>query len=504
MAVIIQPKRILIEEFVDDNATRKFFRFINVAKQGFYGEIVGEWSAAYEVIYNGKPHIAVPRRFNPDFLDDIISEDQEFIKDKFITPFDRIEFKFNAKPRNDIQRDIESFLLGTGRYTKLAKGSRRALFANTGTGKTFSTLNFIHTKGIRSFILCPDEKALKTWKDEIAKFTDIQTKEIFVIKGRESLAKFLKKKDDYKIVLGSSKTFSSLFINKNFTEVEDFFNNAGIGIMIYDEVHLNLMVTFFLEMIVGSRYTLYLTATPSRRIYKENKILESLFPSESFVYTEPKEPRFEYYSLKYYSNLEKSDYSGIFMPKGTIYSKYSQKVLFNTKNKFSKQFEEEILPYIIKLAASKLTAKHHKIAFLCSTKEENYTIAEMIKKRFKKLEIGMFNSDIENMEERFQQTNAKLIMSTDKSFAGIINIPDLEVIINLYPYSGESHILQMAGRLRKDPNRKSIFMQMADISCKRFANNARSSKQNFEEEILLEEELYLNDKQSKFSQEEDD
>jgi hypothetical protein len=114
-----------------------------------------------------------------------------------------------------------------------------------------------------------------------------------------------------------------------------------------------------------------------------------------------------------------------------------------------------------------LSKPTNKIAILGRTKEDNDIIYSYLKEKYPKRTVGLFNSDIEDIDERWKETDAQLIVSTDKSFAGIINIKDLEVIINIYPITSESHIKQIMGRIRDEPNKKSIFMQLCDGTLKK-------------------------------------
>ena len=320
MAIILQKKRLLITDFEDEDALKTFIKYITVTKQDMYFNETSSWAAGFESTYEGRPVMAVPRRFNTEVLNNIISEDDsETIKDNSNDiPPRYVEIGNEAEPRNDLQKDILAFLQGTGGYKSLAKKPRKALFADTGVGKTFLTLKYASLNGYFALINCPDEKAILTWQQEIAKFTDIKPEEIGYISGRESLNKLVKNRDKYKIVLGSSKTFSSLFLSKDFAIVEEFFNNMQFSLLVHDEVHLNLLVVFYLEMIASTKRTLYLTATPNRRMFKEQKILESLMPTDNCIYATEKKERFLYIEGRYYTNGEKAEYKGIVKPNGTV------------------------------------------------------------------------------------------------------------------------------------------------------------------------------------------
>lgn len=475
MATIIQRKRILIKDFYSDDEMKKFFRYMSMDKTNMYGAVEKSWIAGYETEFEGEHYIAVPRRIDTKLLEDLIDADAGVDK-RLIPPIPvrKNVFSCFAKPRDITQQVILDFMMGRNSYEGITtKQHRKALFAQTGSGKTYLTIKFCAENNLLPFINCPDKKAILTWQQEFGKFTDIKPEEIFVIMGKDSVVRLIKnfEKKQYKVILCSSKTMTSLILSKDFELIEELFTHLGIGLLVHDESHLNLMVLFYLEMICNTRHTLFLTATPSRRMYKEDRLLKSLMPPEKAIYVEEAEQRFTYVRGCYFSNMDKKAYAGIALPAGTNLSRYFDQVL-NKKENYE-FFRDEIFAPVVNYALRKRSRTDKddftKLAFLCNSKKENEFFYNMLKDLYKdKYSIGIFNSDIENMDERFKETEKEIIISTDKSFAGIINIPGLEIIINLYPYSSDSHIKQVMGRIRKEKGKKSIFIQMVDASLKRF------------------------------------
>lgn len=495
MAVILQPKRIIITEFKDDDCLSKFVRYVTVQDFDMFFNLSKEWTAAYETTYNGEPAIAVPRRFSTDFLNRVAVM-EPLTKESVFDPIAYREFTNNSDPRDDEQKEMLDFLLGRNKYKALSAKPRRGLFANTGTGKTFLTLKAAAELGMFVFINCPDEKAIMTWKQEIAKFTDILPEEIGVMKGRESLPKLMKNKERYKVVLGSAKTFSSLIIGNDFDIIQEFFTEMEFGLMVHDEVHLNIIVVFFLEMITSTKRTFYLTATPGRRIYKEGKILQSLLPAEDCVYEQDIKPRFEVYKCVYHSNPQKAEHiKGLKRPRGFDYLGYGKKYLFNEKLPYMLPYLEKVLLRVVKAARKALTNKEqNKIAILCKTKEENKIVAEFLIREFPELTVGIFNSDIEDMDLRFKETDAQLIVSTDRSFAGIINIPYLEAEIILHPITSDTHLLQIAGRIREAKGKRSLVYLLVDGSFKQCLSSGNNAMGILRDYSIAEKKIELTPK----------
>ena len=472
-----------------------FIKLNTIIDLNLFFQISKEWVCLYETFYEGHPVIAIPRNFPLDLLSDFTNI-REYTKEKIKLDYDSRTIKIDTEPRNAEQKKMLNFLLGRGTFSNLARKPRRGMFSDTGTGKTFTSLKAISEENHFAFINCPDDKAIMTWKYEISLFTDILPEEIFVIAGASSLNKFLKSKDKYKIVLASSKTFSSLIAKNQFSEIENFFKEARFSLIIHDESHLNLSVLFYIEMITNSKRTYYLTATPGRRIFKEEKLLNNLLPSEECIYSPEIIPRFDVRICKFWSNPKSSDHlKGVIKPRGIDYLSYGKKYLFNENLPYIRFFKNSILKKVVKASRKVLSDKNNKTAIICKTKDENYLIASMIQDLFPDLTVGVFNSDIDNMDERFKQTDCQIIITTDKSMAGIVNIKKLESIIFLYPITSETHLVQIVGRERVEENKKNFIYILADYSLgTRIRKSIYSVKQILEPRSLSLLEVELNEK----------
>ena len=497
-SVIIQPKRILIKDFYDDEAQGKFIRFNTITDHDMFFNLTKEWVSLYETEYKGEPVLAIPRRFPLEILSKFVNL-KNYIKDKPVLNYGSRNIINDFSPKSDDQKEIIDFLLGLDKYSKIKNKPRRGLFTETGSGKTFSTLKAIATESHFAFINCPDDKAILTWKQEIAKFTDILPEEIAVIVGRKSLDKIVEKKEQYKLVLGSSKTFSSLIASSDYAIIDAFFNDMEFSLIAHDESHLNLTVAFILEMITQPKRTYYLTATPGRRLYKESKLLENMMPSDDCIFRPDPVPRFIVRECVFYSNPQSPEHTkGVNKPRSFDYLHYSKHYLLNEKYPYKDVFLETVFKRILKAARKSITDKKlNKIAIVCKTKKENDLFAEYVAKEFPDLTLGVFNSDIEDMDERYEQTNAQIIITTDKSFAGIINIIKLEAIILLFPISSEQHLLQIAGRIRREPNKKDNVYIIADFSFKRISKTLYNAKRILEPYSLSYGRIVLNTDTSK-------
>jgi hypothetical protein len=186
-------------------------------------------------------------------------------------------------------------------------------------------------------------------------------------------------------------------------------------------------------------------------------------PSEEYVFKQDYVKKFDFVEVEYYTSPEKKHQTGINKANGFDALVYL-KMLLNDKLPYKEFFLNEVILRTLKYSLKKITDSNSRIAILAKTNEAGEIIGEFIKKHYPDLTIGYYNSKITNIHERQLQLSNNIIISTDKSFSGIINIERLEVIINCTPITSEAHILQIAGRLRKEDNKKRIFIQLADFS----------------------------------------
>lgn len=505
MSIIIQRNRILVNGFNEDKI-EEFVKRSTVfqPKMTFgYDEM---WTAMREVIWNDEYYVALPRNFPPEILMKFIDHDKrKIIKDPLYCIKSKkvsINLKEGITHRNEFQKEIGDFLGGRNSFSDIKKKPRRALFVDTGEGKTFMTISEICLSKTMTAIICPDDRSVNTWKEELVKFTTILPEEVFVVAGEPSYKRAIKNKDSIKILLISAKTLSSSFKSDNDSVVVNLFEELQVGLKVIDEMHLNLKTIFNLEMTVVTEKTFYLTATDSRRIKSEQIILENMTPPGDCVYRQEKVKKFEYVTVTYFTNPLKEHQKGINKPNGFDALSYL-KMLFNPELPYKDWYCKEVLKKTVSYALKSLSDPKNKIAYLTKTNESGLAIGEAIANYFPNVTIGYFNSKISNMEERMKQTECNIIISTDKSFSGIINIPNLEVIINATPITSEAHLLQIMGRLRDEKNKRRIFIQLCDSSFKK-ARNMLYRMKSIVHPVMTEERFFSVGKASHGKVEEED
>jgi hypothetical protein len=415
----------------------------------------------------------------------------------------KIHLKEGVKARSELQVELAKFLYGEGPYEAIHDKPRRAMFVDTGEGKTFITISYICRTGHMTAIICPDDRAIVTWLEEFDKFTTMDlSQEVAVLKGKDSVKGILKNKPQYKLLMCSAPTLSNMFKEGDGNLVRQVFEELKISLKVVDEMHLKLQTIFNLEMNVVTYKTIYLTATDSRRIYGEQIILENMTPPDDCVYRQEKVEKFDFVEVQYYTNPAKEHQKGINKPNGFDALQYL-KMLTNPEWSYFDWYCQKVVKPSIKFALKKLTSPSNKIAFITKTNESGDAIGAYIAQEFPNLTIGYFNSRISDMDKRMQETDRNVIITTDKSFSGIVNISCLEAIVNATPITSEAHLLQIAGRLRKEGDKRRIFMQLADFSFKK-CRNMMYRERKILDEVSLTYTKFTVGKPSRSQVEEDD
>jgi hypothetical protein len=505
MSIILHRNRMLVNGFREDSLP-EFIKKNTVFQKKITFGYDEMWTGIKDIVYEGEKYFALPRNFPSRFLYSYLENDEIGVKkDDYYIPYRTCGIKMNpdAVPRNEMQVDILDFLAGRGQYKGIKDKPRRALFADTDSGKTFTTIKDICEKDVMSVIVCPDDRAIKTWIEEFQKFTDIKSEEIAVVKGRDRMRIVLKNKDKYKLVLLSNRTCSFIFKDKADDELLHFFEEMQIGRKVYDELHMGLECIFYMEMLLVTHSTFYLTATNIKRIHGEQVILDHMTPSEDCVYQPPPLQKFEYIEVGYHLNASADHSKGINKPNGFDALVYL-KMLGQAQLDYKDWFLQKVLRPSLKLALKNLSDDTNRIAILTKTNESGEWIGEYIATEFPHLTIGYFNSKTAaKFDDRLPELDRNVIISTDRSFAGILNIPHLEVIINVTPVTSEAHIKQIAGRLRKEKDKRRIFIQLGDLSFKKARNMMYRERKVMEEVSISMDRITVGKPQKEVSEEDD-
>ena len=164
-------------------------------------------------------------------------------------------------------------------------------------------------------IITASNTLLSQWKSEILKYTNLQDKDIIQIKGSDNINMILSgnssKANNASIFLCSHGTLKSFGDSYGWDKVYELFRYLGIGLKFFDEAHTNFDNMLMIDYHTNVYRTYYVTATPGRSNFKENRIYQVSLKNVPSIdlFDERNDPHTDYVAIKWNSRPSPSDIS---------------------------------------------------------------------------------------------------------------------------------------------------------------------------------------------------
>ena len=380
---------------------------------------------------------------------------------KLDTKYDEFEYvsepiMIKNLPRDDEQKEALRFILGKAEYTSNASKSQLSVNLNTGKGKTYVTVTAISYWLVRSMVIASTKGIIAQWKDRILEYTDIKPKEIYVIEGSNSIERlFAKDISQYKIFLASHGTLKSYGDRNGWDKITELFRYLKIGIKVYDEAHQNFDNILRIDFHTNTYKNLYLTATPKRSDRNEDQIYQLAFKNTPKIdlFKEDTDPHTQYMAIHFNSK-----------PSPLIISKCKNKFGFNRLAYIDWVISNERFlnfSYVLMDKVFNLTKDGTKALIYIGTNKAIMKFYQFLCDMFPihKDEIGIYTSIIPD-EEKEQQLEKRIILSTTKSCGAAMDIYGLKVTVVLAePFRSEVLARQTLGRTRA---RDTVYIDCVD------------------------------------------
>lgn len=373
--------------------------------------------------------------------------------DEYINPFNiNINLKKKYKPRDEIQEKAIEFLISCK-----DNKDRHQLFLTllTGGGKTFCAITAsIHLK-LPTIII--SYNLSDQWKEKILEYTTANENDIFEIRGTESVTELLGNTKKYAFYIASISTLRNIL--NYYSNLNLLFEKCGIGLAIFDEAHMHYKAIMNILVNSDIKYTFFLSATPNRSNYTDNKVFENLFQNIPF-------------HGKYTENM--NNHTKIRFVKYNTYPSYRERSQCSTSRGFSSinyfkyiyASEEKTLLIIgmIKYFADQILSLHpdKKILVFIPTLDLMHEIYNFLKRYKLSYSVGEYNSNIVNQEKREKELEKNLILTTIAACSTGKDIPNLKAIFSLTPFSSQVITRQLLGRLRKLDGSDTFFYDFTD------------------------------------------
>lgn len=445
-------------------------------KFSIYDEV--EHKRKMEIFTEINDDIYLPGTVSKSVIENIYPLKKCVVNKKIAEP-SKITYNMVHQPRNDEQVEAIEFLTNI----KNAESTHRMVCSNTGIGKTYCSINAISRLGLKAIIIVNRMQLAEQWKDQFKLHTDLQDDDFVLISGSKSLEDA--KTKDFKIAIAQHDTLSAA-IAKDPNSINEFIQETGIGIRVFDEVHLHFLSTCRILSTTNVLYNIYLTATPSRSSWKERILWRLVFGNVETYYghvheahattvmckydTKPTAGYVRYCTTKY--GFSSTRYAGY------VY-KHCYDIYIDTLFKIFQKF--------------KLSNK--KVAVVLPT-------IDLIEKTVADLKVAFPDAAIVNFSSKTTMSNRQvvlaennIIVTTEKMFGTGTDLSDLEYMVNYVQFASKVTAEQLIGRLRNVDGYQHILIDVTDVgfdACVKHAYTRHSVYKKKSKQVINVNEL-LND-----------
>lgn len=384
----------------------------------------------------------------------IVDKRREF----FYPKVENTNLKLNYEPRDDLQlkatNHLKDSIYSFNPYQKY-------IGIKTGTGKSYVAINYIINSKRIPLIFINKNNLAEQWINYIKEYTNITEEEIYYIKGKDKLKKLLsksKKDRPYKIYIASYRTIFN-FVKDNPMELDNIIQDLGISVKIFDEAHLEFESLIFMDLYINTN-SIYLSATPSRSNYLEDRLYHDvfynvpIFNEKNKTVKEVKKPYHRIIAVNYKSepsNMFKIDFQEASKSRGFNIALYSEYLVNERFETFSNIIKKLIRSLVMNPdGTAKKTVILMKSIELVDSLRSEFTETDKIK-------LGTYHSKV-SKEDREYAMDSDIIFTTDKSMGTGNDISGLRCIISTIPTSSVTLTEQMLGRLRDIPGKEVVYI----------------------------------------------
>jgi superfamily II DNA or RNA helicase len=314
--------------------------------------------------------------------------------------------------------------------------------ARPGIGKTIMAIYLATQLKIKTLIIVDNQNLMKQWLQSFLDFTNLDIKDIGVIQKKAFGV-------DKGVIIGMAQTLLRK-VKSNIQENFKIIDKAGIGLVIYDEVHSTSSAPVFskVSLLFRTKNILGLSATPFQtglaEILMKNSVGEIISNSKNYD-TKP-----EYKLINYKSELDSKkiyvlNQMNDYLKKKSFYNK----VIISSINYLN----------IIINQTRKAVGDGHRVMILCFTKIQVTTISNML------TENGIENTMFYGDQREIKYTETVLVATYSYAGKGF-DYKQLSCLILACPLAGKKSLIQVVGRiLRRDSNKLNpVVIDLADLS----------------------------------------
>jgi len=355
--------------------------------------------------------------------------------------------------KNKDQSRIVDYLLGQGSFERMVDASAYLVVADTAAGKSYCSIRAWTIYGDVLLGLFAQLTHLENYKVELLKFTDLTEDDILVVDdGRDTLRRARKRGlATYKAILVLHKTAwrchaaaldheAGRLTSPN--ELVEVIKEAGVGTVVADECHLEFKSLVVLAMMTNVRRWVFLTATPKRTEWQEDRIFKQVVPFDSALRIRAI-PRLAVTQIRFDSRPSEADVIASVNRRGY----FDVPGYFDYLSRSSKYDRWEEM--VTALVARAFDAGATGVGVVVGGKLEFLDrVCNSMRDAFPDRSIGNFSSRIKKREDKMLELERDIIVTTEKSFGGSVNPPRMSHMILAAPLASDVWVKQITGRLR--------------------------------------------------------
>lgn len=369
------------------------------------------------------------------------------------------------QPRDEEQKEALRFMCGVGDYSDNLQQPQLSVNLPTGKGKTYCSIATISYLKIKSIVITASTTLLNQWKNNIKEYTNLTENDIMMISGSPMMNMILNKKSqkakNSSIFLITHGTIRSYGDTYGWDKLNLIFKQLGIGIKIIDEAHQNFANMLMLDFYTNVFRTYYVTATPKRSDYREDRIYQLSIKNVPYIdlFDENNDPHTDYIAIKWNSRPTAMQISECKNMYGLDRNKYINYVV-HQPNFYKMMYI--IMDMVIKCKG--------KVLFFVGTNDAIIHVYKWINENYPEFigDVGIYTS-IFDKEQKLEERNKKLILSTTKSAGAGEDITGLKMTIVLAePFKSEVLARQSLGRTRSNNTLYVELVDMGFVYLKRF------------------------------------
>ena len=326
------------------------------------------------------------------------------------------------------------------------------------THNTLIAMNSIVKMNMRTAILVLP-KYIEKWVDDVAKYTDVEEKDIYVVKGSDSIVKLSRMKSEnihHKFFILSLATIREYVTayeeNKLATDIitpDKFMEHLGVGILLNDESHQHFHALLRISLYMNVSKLIGMTATLDSNRESMRKIYNTMFPANYRISNLAKKTA--------YVNVEASGYrlthiKGVryYTNRGYNHIEYEHHILKHFK--FLKSYLEMIKWYVTERYVKKRREGDKALVYVSSVRMSS-VLTSYLQEQFPTLNVKRFMEDdpYENI------MTADLCVTSAQNGGTALDVPNLVWILMTTSMSSLQANLQTLGRLREIKDRYLLY-----------------------------------------------